>query len=358
MPTIGRRLRDARIPPIQAAAVLLAGLSLLSPRAALAGEAERAQAEMAFQAAVEKLKAGNAAEACPLLEESDRLDPQPGTEYELAKCYAAIGRHASAWSRFRALAEKLDARGEREKAEKVRQHVASAIEPKLARLAIVVSEAVGQLPGLSVRRDGIPVGRPIWGTAVPVDPGAHRVRVVATGKRAWESSVDVTTPGATLTVTVPDLQDEPAATVVAPPPQMATPPPSSPPQPPPDKGWPGQRKAAVAVGALGVAGLAVGLGLGIAALGKGSAWKEAVARDCNEALDCRSPAAIQSIRDLEGQRSAFATGSTIGFVAGAVAAGGALALWFSAPRDPSPRAGLSITPWAGAGGGLVVRGAY
>ena len=336
---------------------------LLASFDAHAGEAERTQAEIVFQKAVEKLAAGAAAEACPLFEESDRLDPQPGTEYELAKCYATIGRHASAWSRFRAVAEKLDARGEHAKAEKIRRHVETTIEPKLARLTITVPDAVTRARDLDVKRDGVPIGKAMWGTATPVDPGAHRVRVVAKGKVPWETSVDVP-PSASVTVAVPDLADEPAA--VPPPPPIAPPPiasppvtPPSPPSPPP--AWPAQRKAAIAVGAVGLAGLAVGAGLGVAALGRASEWRRLVDQGCNNpARDCTSLTLVGTIQGVERDRSTFATGSTIAFVAGGVALAGSAALWLLAPRGRrASTTGVVAMPWASASGaGLAAGGMF
>lgn len=114
------------------------------------------------------------------------------------------------------------------------------------------------------------------------------------------------------------------------------------------------------MGALGVAGLAVGVGFGIAALGKGNAWKEAVARDCNNAArDCQSLSVVQSIRALESDRSTFATASTIGFVAGAVALGGGLTLWLLSPKDEPRAASITMAPWAGSGSaGIVAKGAF
>ena len=320
-----------------------------------AGEAERTQAELAFQQAIEKLGRGDAAAACPLLEESDRLDPQPGTEYELGKCYEAVGRHASAWSRLRAVAEKLDARGERGKADKVRQHLASAIEPKLSRVTIVVPAAVSLVPGLVVERDGIMLGRPMWGTALPVDPGGHHLRVIAPGKRAWASSFEVTAPGAAITITVPDLLDEPGAAKALAPPSPAAPPPIAPPSLLDST----PRRVALVVGALGVAGLAVGAGFGVAAIGKGSAWRDAVAGGCDAARDCASIDVVQSIRQIERDRSTFATASTIAFIAGGVAAAGGLTLWLAAP-SAGPRSGaLSIAPWASAeSAGITAQGAF
>jgi hypothetical protein len=345
----------ARAAIVRRAAIAIA---LLAPAVAAAGEAEKTQAELVFQKAVQKLAAGAAADACALFEESDKLDPQPGTEYELAKCYATIGRHASAWSRFRAVAEKLDARGEHEKAEKIRRLVEATIEPKLARLTITVRSP--QAGDLDVRRDGVPIGKAMWGTATPVDPGAHRVRVFAKGKRPWEASVDVAN-GASVTVEVPDLVDE-LASPPPPPPKVAplpvAPPPPSPRPPLP---WPATRKAAIAVGALGVVGLAVGAGLGAAAFNRAAEWQRLVDQHCNNpARDCESTEQVHTIQGVERDRSTFATGSTIAFVAGGVALAGGLTLWLVAPRERrEATTNVGVVPWASKGAaGLVVGGGF
>lgn len=330
----------------------VASLALIAPGAAIAGEAERTQAELVFQKAVEKLAQGAAEEACALFEESDHIDPQPGTEYELAKCYATIGRHASAWSRFRAVAEKLDAKGEHEKAEKVRRLVTDTIEPKLARLTITVPDRAARAPGLDVKRDGVPIGKAMWGAATPVDPGAHRVRVVAPNKVPWETTASVK-PSASVTIIVPELSDEAAIALPKPTPLAPL---QRPPEPAP--AWPTQRKVAIAAGALGAAGIALGVGFGLAALSKASTWKTLVDEGCNNpARDCKSTALIQTIQGIERDRSTFATGSTAGFIAGGAAIAGGLVLWVAAPRRDG--ASLSLAPSFTAGNtGFFARGSF
>jgi hypothetical protein len=101
--------------------------------------------------------------------------------------------------------------GAREKAARDR---AKALEPKLARVAIVVQDAVG---GLEVKRDDQSIGSAQWGEALPVDPGQHTLTAKAPGKRAWKTIVEVASGASTVKVIIPALDDEPA-----PPPAAAT----------------------------------------------------------------------------------------------------------------------------------------
>jgi serine/threonine-protein kinase len=141
-------------------------------------------------------------QACPKFEESQRLDSGIGTMYNLADCWEHSGRTASAWSMFldAAAAAHVAGQGERERAAKDR---AAALEPKLSHLTIQVASVD---PGLEVRRDGHPVGQASFATAVPVDPGLHRIDVSAPGKKRFATNIEV---GATASVQVqiPKLQN-------------------------------------------------------------------------------------------------------------------------------------------------------
>ena len=86
------------------------------------------------------MSAGKYDDACPKLEESQRLAPAIGTKFNLADCYEHTGRLASAWAAFLSVAAsaKNANQGAREKAARDR---AAALEPKLSRLAVVVPDA-------------------------------------------------------------------------------------------------------------------------------------------------------------------------------------------------------------------------
>jgi hypothetical protein len=144
-------------------------------------------------------------EACPKFEESLRLDPGMGTQFNLAHCWEKIGRSASAWAMFLdvAAAARAGNQPQRETAAKER---AAALEPKLTRLRVLVPEPA---PDAKIFRDDQEVGKAAWGTAMPVDPGDHVVRVTAVGKREWTQNVKVPPTSRTFSVTVPALEDLP-----------------------------------------------------------------------------------------------------------------------------------------------------
>src|SRR5262249_32467324 len=136
--------------------------------------ADAAAAEALFREGRRLLEEKKYGEACPKLQESDRLDPATGTLLALALCYEGDGKTASAWAAY------VDAAGRaRREDQKDRERAAldraKSLEPKLSRVTLVIAPTVAALPDLAVTRDGTPVGRGALGTAVPVDPGPHTV---------------------------------------------------------------------------------------------------------------------------------------------------------------------------------------
>ncbi|WP_437805522.1 hypothetical protein [Sorangium sp. So ce1078] len=198
--------------------------------------ADTAAAQALFDAARQLMAQGKYADACPKLEESQRLDPGIGTRFNLAACYEQLGRTASAWSTFLDVAGAAKAAGQVER-EKVARQRATALEPRLIRLTIT---APADAPAdLQVKRDGAPVGRAQWGMPVPVDPGKHTIEAAAAGRSPFVKTVELTRAGATETVAIPPLPagaqaraaappagtSAPPASAAAPPPRFAAPPP-------------------------------------------------------------------------------------------------------------------------------------
>jgi hypothetical protein len=173
------------------------------PAVSVAGESDQAGARMLFVEGRKLADAGNYVEACVRFEESFRLDPGVGTDFNLADCQEHIGRTASAWTRFLDVASATKAAGqtERERAALAR---AAALEPKLARLVVVVTSA---LPGLIVARDGETMGATSWGISVPIDSGEHLVEAAAPGKKKWAQRTTVPAGPITFVVSVPALED-------------------------------------------------------------------------------------------------------------------------------------------------------
>jgi hypothetical protein len=162
---------------------------------------------------------GHYDQACPKFEESMRLDNGIGTRFNLADCWEHIGRNASAWSLFLDVAAgaKSSAQADREKVARER---AAALEPRLSRLTIRVQ---ANDPGVEVRKNDAMVGRALFGTPTPVDPGAYTVEARAPGKKSWITTVTIAANTRATTVVVPELETETVPKVAAPTPAPAGP---------------------------------------------------------------------------------------------------------------------------------------
>lgn len=130
---------------------------------------------------------GKCEQAVPLFEESLRLDVKAITLINTADCEEKLGRLGNAlghWVDARARA-KVEGNAA---VEAEAENRARALEPRLARLAIVVPAAAP--PGTEVTRDGTTLGPVSLGIETPVDPGAHVIVVRAPGRA--ESTLRVT----------------------------------------------------------------------------------------------------------------------------------------------------------------------
>jgi serine/threonine-protein kinase len=300
---------------------------------------DKASAQALFEDALKLLADKNFAAACPKLEESQRLDPAMGTQYRLAQCYEGLGRTASAWANYLEVADLAKAGGKSDR-EKAARERASAVESSLSRLTLIV--ATPDVPGLEVRRGAEIVGAGQWGTPVPVDPALYDIRATAPGKTPWHGTVTVAGDGTSATLTVPPLEDAPAASKSEPPPSpVAPPPPSSAPPPaplappPPRPSTPTGPLATVAFVAagVGVAGLGVGTVAGIMALSKKSEAEGLCSTQCT------------SLDGVNKWHDAATTGnvSTVALIVGGTAMLGAAVIWFTAPRaSASVKVGLGV----------------
>lgn len=169
-----------------------------------------AEAEDLFRRGKALMSEGKNAEACPLLQESQKLDPGTGTLLNLALCHEATGKIATAWGEFRAVEQQSRAQvpPRQDRIDLAREH-ANKLEPRLSRLKIVVP-ADARAPGLVVKIDGEEKGEPSW-SGVPVDPGTHHVEHAATGKKPRRHDVKIDDEASVATVTLARLEDAPVA---------------------------------------------------------------------------------------------------------------------------------------------------
>lgn len=335
--------------------LLLFFVLLLTPARswAQASASDRALATELFQRGRAALVDQSYEQACPLLEESQRLDPAGGTLLNLALCHEQIGRTATAWSEFLD-ALSLARRDNREdRMQYAREHIA-ALEQRLSRLVVQIALDPA-LPGLQVERDGTPLGRSVWGVAMPVDPGTHTIQVSATGYEQLTQMVQVKDGADVATVTIAQLT--PLAASVAPVesvPSIETPPVASElsaPAKPLTKAEAPEKKSRRKLSTLrrvSLALLGLSLASGVAATVTGV---KAIQLRHKAENRCMSGFCSDRARTLNERAMSYADASTgLTVLSGAVGIAGVV-LWFaphSSPNHPALPSGAS----------LMVRGSF
>jgi hypothetical protein len=317
-------------------------------------QTDSAAARALFSEGRQLMSAEKYSEACPKFEESLRLDPGMGTQFNLAHCWEKIGRTASAWALFLdvAAAARAGNQAQREAAAKER---AAALEPKLTRLRIVVPQPA---PDAKIFRDDQEVGKAAWGTAMPVDPGDHVIRVTAEGKQEWTQDVKVPPTSRTFSVTVPALRDLPVAQPSSAPEKREIVSDTSSPRDSGGNGGGGGSKApALVIGGIGIAGLAVGTVFAA----QGYSDNQQALKLCHAGTsgnDCNDKAEQDKHDGLveDAKRELL-----IGWVA--IGVGGAAvvtsAVMLLTGGESSDRAGIDVAPlWLAGGAGATVSGRF
>ncbi len=380
------QIRAASTPPTAVKLrALLTLVVLLASRPALAADpledfpdptaAERLRLEGRTLA-----RGGQYAEACSKLVESVRLEPGIDAELELADCHEHLGKIATAWSGFTAAAAAASRSGDSAQARGASKR-ARALEPRVPKLFVDVPSAP---PGLEVKLDGVLVEDARWGTAIPVDPGSHRVTATASGKARWVTKLDVS-EGASMHVAVPtELAPAPSGT---PPPEREAEATGAPPTGTSEnaeassadsttkitsatavsaagslrfasvprtteRSWPNRSMIGWTLSGIGAAGLGLGLGFGLASM---SARDESASHCAGDFCD-RTGVALRADAIDRGNMATFTT------LAGAAAlAGGLVVLLTTKTRsaEEKPIEGLRASPSVAQGGGsVVVQGAF
>ena len=333
------------------------GLSVLSASSVALAQPSpdtRAGAAALFEAGRKLVGEGKFAEACPKLEDSQKMDPGMGTLFYLSDCYEKIGRTMSAWVGFRDVAAQARLAGQPDREKFARARIAT-LEPQLMRLKVVLRPGV-EPSAPSVTRDGAALSPSVFGTPIPLDPGAHVLSATAAGKEAWESKIVLKDPGQTVTVEIPALLDKkPGAAEPSPP--LGDKAPAGPqsalvsandaaltPDTAPKRGW--QRPLGITLTAVGAVGLGVGTAIGLMAK---STFDDS-APSCDATNHC-DPTGI----DLRASAVSKGNAATGIFIAGAALAVGGVVLWITAPssKPASPSAAFSFGP-----GSAAIQGSF
>jgi len=282
-------------------------------------------------------------QACPMLAESQRLDPAGGTALTLALCHQAAGRLATAVRAFEA-ALTFAERDRRADRAKVARDAIASLTPTLSHLTLRLEPGVAALEGLHVELDGVPLEPGDFDVARPIDGGSHEVVARAPGRQGVNLRFPARVREDELDLTVPWMPPLAAEEKPAPLPLPVAPakPAEPAPAPPPSR----TVRTAVTIGAFGVA--LVG---GVAAtwLGLSARADDAEADDLCPDTPCSNEDARR-----EAWMATAATGIAIaGAVTGAV-------LLFTWPSDGAAAASTGRSGWSISAGarGVALRGAF
>ena len=318
-------------------------LSLLGPLAvsstAVAGDV--AAADALFNRGVTEMEAGNYKKGCPLIAESLRVDPQPGTLFALSQCEVKWGRIATAVVRLDEYLQVYARMTPEQKAQQIKR--LNVVKEQREKLATQVPELTLSLPpgapaGTVVKRDDVVVASAALGLGLPVDPGEHVVSTQAPGGALWEQRFTITSgekkPLVLEVKTAPIIEAGPA---------MVTPPKEA--RPVEAGAGPSTRRvAAYVIGGVGVAGLVVGGVMGGLALGK----KATITAHCGSGIKSSDETACDA-EGLKASNSVKPLGlvSTVGFAAGLAGVGTAVILILTDHKTAKPEA-AARGPWISA----------
>lgn len=282
---------------------------------------------------------GNYEKACPLLRDSQKADPQPGTQLNLALCYEKLGKSASAWSTYSDLTQTGGP---------LQQQAAKAaverLAPKLSRLRIDLCEAPNfDANQLTVRRNGEELGASVLGRPSPVDPGEYRIEARVPGFEKWQRVVRIAAEADLQSVEICQLEPERTT-----PPLQSAPPASGSTEPSPvaasaravapaQSGGeaPHHHASALAFVAVGTSATAliVGTVFGIAAANK----KSDASDSCSDKR-CSS-AGLSQVNSAKTSADI----STVSFVVAGVAAGLGAYLFLEASPSDEPKRSARLT---------------
>jgi hypothetical protein len=321
-------------------AAVMAGVSSAP---AMADTRDPAAAEALFEAGRQAATRGDWATACPKFAESERLDPAAGTLLNLADCEEHLGHLAAAWDAWHEAIASLAPGDDRAGPARKR---AAALDARIPRLTVRLPADAP--PGASVHRDGLELGAASLGVPMPVDPGAHVVRVDAAGHEPSSTSVTLA-EGESRVLEVSAgaaIASQPVSAQPTPPAPAPSPPPVEAPAPAP--AHPVLRTTGFVLGIAGLASLAAGGTTGALAL----AQKSTVQAHCPQPRGCD-----QTGLDAAQSGHTFATVSDVTFVAGGVLLAAGAALVLLNPARSAPTTGWLVAPAPG-GASLGFQGSF
>lgn len=288
------------------------------------------------------MDAGRHDVACPMLEESYRLDPRPGALFTLATCEAKRGRLATAVAHYKDYLNRSKGHTGHEKRRDIAEKKLETLAPDVPELTLVLPKAP---EGTLVKRDKTVLSAASLGIPLPVDPGEHVIVVQAPGGPPKEHRI-----------TIAGGEKKQLALEVAPPAAAAEEPPrraprAAPPAPPNVVAEPAseptsaRRVGAYVAGGVGLAGVVVGAVAGALTLGQ----KGSIEGNCDGAA-CNVVG-----KEAADEAQTLGLVSTLGFGVGVLGLGLATVLIVTQP-DEGERTGRRPEPPRWVRGGVLAGG--
>jgi hypothetical protein len=304
---------------------LLLFAALFAPTLAHAANTDRERAESLFREGRAAAQSGDWAAACAKFDESERLDPSPGTMLNLGDCSEHLGKLVIARDHFRAAIDKLGPHDARLAPAKERLRV---LEEKIARLTVTI--AAGAPEGTRVTLDGHALEGGEIGRAMTLDPGEHTLVLTSPGRPDVRRTITLA-EGASESVALAPGE----APVVAPPPAP----------PAPASHGTSMRTAGWIIGGVGVAGLVVAGVSGLVLMSE----KSTVDGGCHGKIDC-SPDALDAIN----ANRTWVVVNTVAWIVGAAGVAGGLVLVLASPSGgASAKVGATVLPGGGGANATV-----
>ncbi len=329
--------------------VLVCVIALFATTTAAAQPSVSGAATVQFERGRTLMKDGKYKEACAAFAQSQKLDPQNGTLYNMAGCYMKLGKLATAWATYHELAKSdsnVKRRADSAKREK-------ELEPRLSKLLIEVD---GNPPGLVVTMDGLDVTG-LVNAPTPVDLGTYQIEGKASGRPDARAIAKVVDERKTVKVSL-DFDDNPdPGHVVKEPVVKRTTPVDTTVDRTADRSVerpdrrdatePAPKSKRRTYGVVSMVGggalIATGLFFGKQA---GSKWDEAKTL-CGSDLACENPADVERGNALADSAKSKANLATVLVISGGVGVAIGAVLYFKAPSATSSRTALRLTPGAG-----------
>ena len=295
----------------------------------------RSEADELFKKAKKLLGDKKYAEACPMFEKSDALDPGIGAKVNAAKCYEEWGMLARAHRLYTA-AEAMAIAANDKRISQIKELIA-AVDAEVPRLTLKLPDGVDPAV-IDIKLDGKPIADQI-GKEQRVDPGPHEVTWVIDGQKKSKMIPMERGGEREITLDMRNVGKRPT------------------PRDDDDSSDPGRKRRLIGI-SVGAAGI---VGIGIASyltLDARSSYNDALDAHCMGSTNMCSDEGVSITSDARSQANI----ATVITVLSLAAIGGGVALYLTAPKPSakeSNKTTVYVTPVVGNGvGGLVVGGGF